>query len=78
MIAIAMVLADIAGDTRRDVKEHERAAASLENMTPKHILEAGLSGDYAEVGIRLLRSRGCVLTRRSGYPSRSAGKGHSA
>ena len=25
-------------------------------MTPQHILEAGLSGDYAEVGIRLLRT----------------------
>jgi hypothetical protein len=53
LVAIAMVLADIAGDTRRAT---DRAEASLKAMTPQHIMEAGLSGDYAEVGIRLLRT----------------------
>ena len=56
MIAIAMLLADIAGDLRRDAAVRKRAEASLEAMTPQHVLEAGLSGDYAEVGIRLLRT----------------------
>ena len=56
MLAIAMVLGDIAGDTRRSQEERSRAEASLQAMTPQHILEAGLSGDYAEVGIRLLRT----------------------
>ena len=56
MLAIAMVLGDIAGDTRRDKNERSRAEASLQAMTPQHILEAGLSGDFAEVGIRLLRT----------------------
>ena len=56
MLAIAMVLADIAGDARRKPEERSRAEASLQAMTPQHILEAGLSGDFAEVGIRLLRT----------------------
>ena len=56
MLAIAMVLGDIAGDTRRKHEERSRAEASLQAMTPQHILEAGLSADYAEVGIRLLRA----------------------
>ncbi len=56
MLAIAMVLGDIAGDTRRSQEERSRAEASLQAMTPQHILEAGLSGDFAEVGIRLLRT----------------------
>ena len=55
MVAIAMLLADIAGDRRREAAVRKRAEACLEAMTPQHILEAGLSGDYAEVGIRLLR-----------------------
>ena len=55
MVAIAMLLAEIAGDKRRDAAVRKRAEASLEAMTPQHILEAGLSGDYAEVGIKLLR-----------------------
>ena len=56
MLAIAMVLADIAGDTRRDAEERARAEKSLTAMTPQHIMEAGLSGDFAEVGIKLLRT----------------------
>ena len=55
MIAIAMLLADIAGDFRRDDDVRKRAEASLGAMTTQHVLEAGLSGDYAEAGIRLLR-----------------------
>ena len=53
MLAIAMVLADIAGDARRQPEERSRAEASLQAMTPQHILEAGLSVDFAEVGIPL-------------------------
>ena len=56
MLAIAMVLADIAGDTRRNAAERARAEKSLTAMTPQHIMEAGLSGDFAEVGIKLLRT----------------------
>ena len=34
MIAIAMLLAEIAGDTRRAAAERKRAEASLKAMTP--------------------------------------------
>ena len=54
MIAIAMLLADMAGDTRRQAEERKQAEASLEAMTPQHILEVALSGDYADVGTMLL------------------------
>ena len=52
MTAIALVVADIAGDTRRALAERNRAEACLLAMTPQHILEAGLSADYAEMGTR--------------------------
>ena len=52
MLAIAMVLADIAGDTRRKPAERAQAEKSLTAMTPQHIMEA----DFAEVGIKLLRT----------------------
>ena len=50
MNAIALLLADIAGDKRRQKAERDRAEACLLAMTPQHVLEAGLAGDYAELG----------------------------
>ena len=50
--AIALVLADVAGDTRRKKDERDRAEARLEDMTPQYILETGLSADYTETGTR--------------------------
>ena len=52
--AIASVLADVAGDTRRSQDERDRAEAGLQYLTPQHILEDGLSADYAEIGTRSL------------------------
>ena len=53
MNAIALLLADIIGDTRRPRQERQRAEACLLAMTPQHAMEAGLAGDYAELGTML-------------------------
>ena len=51
--AIALLLADVAGDRRCNSEERARALKSLDAMTPQDILEAGLAADYCEVGVML-------------------------
>ena len=52
LVAVALMLADMAGDMRLKPEQRARAEESLEDMTPRHILEAGLSGDFGEVAMR--------------------------
>ncbi len=53
--AIALLLADVAGDARRTKDERDRARKGLDVMTARDALEAGLAADYSEVGLRFLR-----------------------
>ena len=46
--AIALLLADVAGDSRQDRSARERAEACLDAMTPRFILECGIAGDFSE------------------------------
>ncbi len=50
--AIALLLADVAGDKRRALEERRRAEEALEAMTAQDILETGLAGDFGELCIR--------------------------
>jgi hypothetical protein len=51
--AIALMLADIASDTRLPAAQRERAEACLDAMSPKDILEAGIAADFGEISMRL-------------------------
>ena len=51
--AIALILADIASDTRLPAPQRERAEACLDAMTPQDILEAGIAADFGEISMRL-------------------------
>lgn len=53
--AVVLLLADIAGDTRRAKSERERAQESLDAMTAQDLLETGLAGDFAELAMETLR-----------------------
>ena len=50
--AIALLLADIAGDMRKGKPERDRAEACLEAMTPQNLFEVGLACDYGEISMR--------------------------
>jgi len=50
--AIALMLADIASDTRLPAAQRERAEACLDAMSPKDILEAGIAADFGEISMR--------------------------
>jgi uncharacterized protein (UPF0147 family) len=50
--AIAMLLAEIAGDQRHTKNVRACAAHSLESMTSQDILETGLAAYFSEVCIR--------------------------
>ena len=50
--AVAMLLADIAGDERLSKSIRERAEKSLRAMTAQDILESGLAADFSEVCVR--------------------------
>ena len=53
--AVVLLLADIAGDSRRNPAERKKAEESLDAMTTQDLLETGMAGDYAEVAMRALR-----------------------
>ena len=50
--AIALTLADIAGDARQTSATRARAEQSLDAMTARDILEAGLAADFGEICMR--------------------------
>jgi hypothetical protein len=50
--AIALLLADIAGDMRQERGARQRAEEMLSAFTARFIFEAGLSGDFSEEGTR--------------------------
>lgn len=50
--AIAIMLADLAGDERQTRGVRERAQEALDAMTAKDIMEAGISADFGEVCMR--------------------------
>jgi len=50
--AVALLLADIAGDSRRTPAERRRAETCLDAMKPQDLLEVGLSGDFGEICMR--------------------------
>ncbi len=53
--AVVLLLADIAGDSRRTVADRKQAEEALDAMTTQDLLETGLAGDFAEVALRALR-----------------------
>jgi hypothetical protein len=55
--AIALLLADLAGDERQQVSTRQKAQAALDAMTARDILEAGVSADFGEICMR----RFCVV-----------------
>ena len=50
--AIALTLADIAGDARQSSATRARAEQCLDAMTARDILEAGLAADFGEICMR--------------------------
>ena len=55
IVAIAILLAVLAGDTRMKVDIRARANKLLSQMTPKHIVTAGLFADYCAETLRFTR-----------------------
>ena len=55
ILAVALLLADIASDSRVDAPKRKRAEAALEAMTEPDLLRTGLSADFAEVCVQGLR-----------------------
>jgi hypothetical protein len=55
LVAVALLLADIAEDDREDNAKRQRAVAALNAMTPDDLLRTGLVGDYGEIGVRFMR-----------------------
>ena len=53
--AVILLLADIAGDSRRKKEDRQRAEESLDAMTTQDLLETGLAGDFAELAMQTLR-----------------------
>ena len=51
--AMALLLAEMAGDTRRKKDERQRAETALAAMTPQNLFEVGLACDYGEISMRL-------------------------
>jgi hypothetical protein len=47
--AIALLLADLASDSRRKAEERRQAEDMLEWMTPRNLMEVGISADYGEL-----------------------------
>ena len=54
--AVALLLADIAGDSRRPAAERRRAEECLDAMMPQDLLEVGLSCDFREICVRCSRN----------------------
>ena len=53
--AVVLLLADMAGDSRRTKDERKRAEDILDAMTTQDLLETGLAGDFCECAMRALR-----------------------
>ena len=53
--AIILLLAEMAGDSRRPKEHRQRAEACLEAMTAQRLFEVGLACDYGEISMRFLR-----------------------
>ena len=52
---MALLLAEMAGDSRRTPAERRQAEEALAAMTPTNLLEVGLAADFGEVSMRFLR-----------------------
>jgi hypothetical protein len=53
--AIALLLADVAGDARMPPEQRRGAEHCVDQMTPRFVLDAGLSADFSEECTRFLR-----------------------
>ena len=53
--AVVLLLADMAGDSRRKKEERQHAEEILDAMTTQDLLETGLAGDFAECATQALR-----------------------
>jgi hypothetical protein len=53
--AVAMLLASVAGDCRKDTATRARASELLEGMTPEAIVVAGLTADYSSECLDFIR-----------------------
>ena len=58
--AVALLLAEVAGDARRKPADRARAERCLEAMTPQELREIGCSADWGEVCQRFLREFDCA------------------
>ena len=61
--AVALLLADIAGDSRRQASERRRAEAAMEAMTARDMLEVGLAADFGEICMRSWHTRTIMQAR---------------
>ena len=50
--AVALLLCEMAGDSRRSLHERQEAQAALDAMTPRDMLEVGLAADFGEICMR--------------------------
>jgi len=53
LLAVALLLAEVAGDSRRNASERRQAEEALAAMTPQNLLEVGLAADFGEICMRL-------------------------
>jgi hypothetical protein len=53
--AVALLLAEMAGDSRRTPAERRQTEEALVAMSPQNLLEVGLAADFGEVSMRFLR-----------------------
>jgi hypothetical protein len=52
---VVLLLADIAGDSRRKLDDRKRAEEALDAMSTQDLLETGLAGDFSELAMQALR-----------------------
>ena len=50
--AVALLLADVAGDERQTKQRREMAQQCLDAMTPRDLWETGIVGDFGEIAMR--------------------------
>ena len=50
--AVALLLADVAGDARQPKTRREMAQQCLDAMTPRDLWETGIVGDFGEIAMR--------------------------
>ena len=63
--AVALLLADVAGDERQPKEKRDMAEKCLNAMTPRDLWETGIVGDFGEISMRSVECRQIATTTSS-------------